>query len=1537
MKRLISTLLAVMLLMSSLVSVNAESPPYSKEFDSKDSMLSELAVYCENFPNIEDYFSGNLSEERPNMHLERRKVVIPNITADGYTATSYSYGEVIWGYGVSTVNSIYESADDRVTVLTYFHDNPVQIDETLESMSKDTTKNIYSGTVKSYNFVANEQIGELTSMCTYYIDLGNKLVIVYAHQRYNREFLDSFEFDTTDILLPVYVDNHDGCYSDTEDGKCINPEHNHAEKSIKDALAEYEAQTGEKVETNRYYFLMPNGENGQKCDDESITEMFGKYAKSWYNEYTDGASIYWWNSGVADPAIWPGYSMEKDEADSVFYADVPKAIKQIVFNNDVDGGMDTTSSIYEMDERTISIPCEYYSAGESENYPNGTESFDNMIYVIFPVQVSSGDLLSKSTWGGEWYYYYGDGCYGTVKDGNTADCIRDDHDHSDRFLHFDANTTGWKDYEKIYCHIWEYSEDPFFIWQQRAERCTDNDGDGIWTYDLAEHGIELEDGKQYAVIFSNENAYQTYNLLFDTTVLGDTAYCDGTRYDTPDGATRNPEFAYWRNQDKAKAGPEMKINFIGDITGTCIPKGVTEYDLFKDFLDRNFENAQIYSGKTDQQILDDLAKALKLSSDDVERALKETGITDVDWKHPDKKSVKDALAEYEAETGEKLETNRYYFLMPNGENGRRGNDPEGKNYNEFAPSWFNEYTDEAGIWWWGAEHFNTSSWPGYTMERLNDSDIFYADVPKEVESLMFNNTVDAGLDHNSPLREYEKFTTDVIACGYERGENELYPDGVASFDNMIFVVDPAFASGAMSDREQRSCNGDWYYYYGDGCYGTVKDGNTADCIREDHNHPKNFLYFDANTTDWVDYEKVFCHIWEKGGDSFFDWQTKQELCTDDDNDGVWSYNLDRAGISLKPMKTYAVIFSNENGEQMYHLEFRNTHIGNTAYLTDKTAVDNETEYKVPAWRTQQLHFDANTTGWEDFNRVFCHIFEYGGDSFFNWQAKAERCTDTDGDGIWTYDLVDKGVELDNSKQYAVIFSNENGLYTYNLLLDNTVLGDTAYCDDTFYVSPEDTSKLAQATFWRNQNKKVFGPELCILYTGDVAGTCVPKGTTKYEMFKKFLVDDLTQAQTFSGKNDQKLIDDIAKALDFTANEVEFIFEELEIYYMDCAWKKSKSTLEKSANTSPEQKDIHQVVRDYKNESGDEFSTKRYYFMMPEYGGAVLDDTSSQDKNERISWYNKYAQSAYIYWDGTDRLDLEGVGNMAMIADDHDNDIADELNIYYADVPDFVTSIEWNNGVELSGDVNDPMLPYAHKTVHIPCEYYDPGESPNYPDGTDSFDNMIFVLNGEYESFTPIGCAPGEIGEWYYYYGDSCYGTKKNGSKKDCLNPNHFYHKPDTYIVAGVEALCGSSWDLYDENNKMTFNEETGIYEITYKDVPVGNHEFMVTKNHEFGPITPGNPDYNEANVTVEGSTVTITYTVGVGVDVKVSPPLLGDVDLDGVISIMDATEIQLAMSKKITLDEKQERLADTDIDGEVSILDATAIQLFVAKKITEFK
>ncbi len=86
--------------------------------------------------------------------------------------------------------------------------------------------------------------------------------------------------------------------------------------------------------------------------------------------------------------------------------------------------------------------------------------------------------------------------------------------------------------------------------------------------------------------------------------------------------------------------------------------------------------------------------------------------------------------------------------------------------------------------------------------------------------------------------------------------------------------------------------------------------------------------------------------------------------------------------------------------------------------------------------------------------------------------------------------------------------------------------------------------------------------------------------------------------------------------------------------------------------------------------------------------------------------------------------------------------------------------------------------------------------------------------------------------------------------------------PDTYIVAGVEALCGSNWDGKDEANLMTETAE-GVYTKVYTAVPVGkNYQLKVVKNGTdwIGDATGNNVTFH----ILQACDVTVTYTVATG-------------------------------------------------------------------------
>ena len=141
---------------------------------------------------------------------------------------------------------------------------------------------------------------------------------------------------------------------------------------------------------NRYYFSMP---------------------ETWYNEYATTAGIYWWE-GTGKCDAWPGYVANKTDVENIYYYDVNADVTTIIWNNAIDGGTDAEQAIYTAAYQTKNIGSEYYDPDESANYPEGLPSFDEMIYVVDESKTEVNDFSGKSTFAGEWFYYYGNGEYG---------------------------------------------------------------------------------------------------------------------------------------------------------------------------------------------------------------------------------------------------------------------------------------------------------------------------------------------------------------------------------------------------------------------------------------------------------------------------------------------------------------------------------------------------------------------------------------------------------------------------------------------------------------------------------------------------------------------------------------------------------------------------------------------------------------------------------------------------------------------------------------------------------------------------------------------------------------------------------------------------------------------------------------------------------------------------------------------------------------------------------------------------------------------
>lgn len=195
-------------------------------------------------------------------------------------------------------------------------------------------------------------------------------------------------------------------------------------------------------------------------------------------------------------------------------------------------------------------------------------------------------------------------------------------------LNFDAASAGWENASNIQFYIYDIEYGELIPWGSKKLRGTKG-ADNIWYFDAESIGVVS--GRQYAILFFNEDTgVSTYDLLFDTSCLGDPAYATGYYIENPVDSNKSSPEARWRN---SSLGPRLQVTSIGNIVGETCPSDTTPYRMFVNFLKNTLSKARQYSGKSDQQIVDDTANALGLSSDDISRAISESGVS-VNWEPP---------------------------------------------------------------------------------------------------------------------------------------------------------------------------------------------------------------------------------------------------------------------------------------------------------------------------------------------------------------------------------------------------------------------------------------------------------------------------------------------------------------------------------------------------------------------------------------------------------------------------------------------------------------------------------------------------------------------------------------------------------------------------------------------------------------------------------------------------------------------------------------------------------------------------------------
>ena len=252
----------------------------------------------------------------------------------------------------------------------------------------------------------------------------------------------------------------------------------------------------------------------------------------------------------------------------------------------------------------------------------------------------------------------------------------------------------------------------------------------------------------------------------------------------------------------------------------------------------------------------------------------------------------------------------------------------------------------------------------------------------------------------------------------------------------------------------------------------------------------------------------------------------------------------------------------------------------------------------------KLYFDVDGTGWTMGAKDKIAFYMAGGDFDTEanptkpaaWGAKKLIGTATTGEtGIFEIDPVAKlGYQFTPGVQYKVIFAKVTGAnwgdQTCSLFFTTDCFGHVAYSDGTEMENDVDSSKKTKTVYWRDIDPEENGPVLAITSIGNVVGSCVEQGKTKYSLFVEFLSEakkDFQDKTCYENahkykceidpsspgyKTEQKLIDDIGAGLGLSKDEVKAAFEEdaVKTYFetagISCSWSYDDSTL--PAGTAP---------------------------------------------------------------------------------------------------------------------------------------------------------------------------------------------------------------------------------------------------------------------------------------------------------------------------------------------------------------------------------
>ena len=214
-----------------------------------------------------------------------------------------------------------------------------------------------------------------------------------------------------------------------------------------------------------------------------------------------------------------------------------------------------------------------------------------------------------------------------------------------------------------------------------------------------------------------------------------------------------------------------------------------------------------------------------------------------------------------------------------------------------------------------------------------------------------------------------------------------------------------------------------------------------------------------------------------------------------------------------------------------------------------------------------------------------------------------------------------------------------------------------------------------------------------------------------------------------------------------------------------------------------------------------------------------------------------------------------------------------------------------------------------------CKLFNISNSDNrvlYQDTDYELENGIVTLKKEY-----LSSLNGKYQELYFRFNNNIVKTVVVNPKSEISNV-----KVDGLPIVGetLNAVCIGN--PVKDSYQVNYQWQSSINGNNWYDIGNAvNSSYEVTDN-DFGR-------YIRVKITSKkyGNVVYPTTLYSKPTQCKVV--ILGDVNLDGDISMIDVTSIQEYLAKLITFNEEQKLAADVDMDGNITVYDATKLQKII--------